>query len=233
MATTTRKNLSVKALQSVMAKDKKRSARALYEWEVACNTNYQRGRVPTAEELRDEYARDDFDCKHGASKTCHLKSSSGRDFKYIVIKRHRTHGYVPHANREHNKCTGNQFLDEINCWLDFAEKPEADLLCPILRYYTSKSDKVSATAEKMQHNIIIIAQKAVYVSDASSACRQAEKLNKDNGFHGESAPDRYAKLSALSKKQGWRDAMHNGGNSGVIFDHHAGCYKAVFIDYAL
>lgn len=233
MATTTRKNLSVKALQSEMAKAKKHSTRALYEWEVACNTNYQRGRVPTAEELRDEYARDSFKCEHGASKTVHLQASNGRDFKYIVLKRHRTNGYIPNVHHEHGKCTGNQLLDEINCWLEFAEKPEADLLCPILRYYTSKSDKVTATAEKMQHNIIIIAQKAVFVGNASNACKKAERLNAENGYHGESANERYAKLEKLSQKQHWRDAMFNGGNSGVIFDYHAGCYKAVFIDYAL
>lgn len=231
MAITTRKNLSVKALQAVMATDKKQSARALYEWEVACNTNYQRGRVPTAEELREAYSR--YTSEHGASKVCHLQNEHGQDFKYIVLKRHRVNGYIPNVHGEHAKCTGNQLLDEINCWLEFAEKPESDLLCPILRYYTSKSDKVSATAEKMQHNIIIIAQKAVYVSDAFNACRKAERLNAENGLNGEDGHDRYDKLSKFSKKQGWRDAMHNPGNSGVIFDYHQNCYKAVFIDYAL
>ena len=233
MAITTRKNLSVKAIQSVMAKDKKHSARALLEWEIACNTNVNRGKVYAQEELFSLYARDSFKCKHGASKTCHLESHEGKEFKYIVVKRHKTHGYIPFVGNEHDKCTGNQLLDEINCWLEFAETPESDLLCPILKYFTSKSDKVSATSKTMLHNIIIIAQKAVYVDDAIGACHKAEELNSANGYHGKDAHTRYEELKALSKKQGWRDAMRNPGNSGVIFDYNLGCYKAVFIDYAL
>lgn len=58
-------------------------------------------------------------------------------------------------------------------------------------------------------------------------------MNNREGYTGENAADRYNKLKALSQKQGWRDAMFNGGNSGVIFDYSTGCYKAVFIDYAL
>lgn len=233
MATITSKNVSAKALQSHMAKDKKHSARALLEWLLACNTNNKRGHVYDQHELFNLYARDTWDGEHGASKTCHLTSHEGRAFKYIVIKRHRTNGYMPRVGREHDKCTGNQLVDEINCWLEFAETDKADLLCPILKYFTSKSDKVTATSETMQHNVIIIAQKAVYVSDAKSACRKAERLNAENGFNGESWAERYVKLENLSDEQGWRDAMFNGGNSGVIFDYAKGCYKAVFIDYAL
>lgn len=230
---TSRKNQSVKALQSRMASEKKRSARSLMEWELACNTNVNRGKVYSQEELFDLYSRNDRNGATGATKICHLHNHNGGDFKYIVIKRHKVHGYIPNANREHGKCTGNQLIDEINCWVEFQETETADLLCPILKYFTSKSDKVSATSETMQHNVIIIAQKAVYVGDARDACNRAETLNRREGFHGETAQARYDKLKALSQKQGWRDAMYNGGNSGVIFDYAQGCYKAVFIDYAL
>lgn len=233
MATTTRKNPTVKALQSHMAKEKKFSARTLLEWLMACNTNSERGHVFDQNELNNLYARDSRDCKRGATKTCHLYSHEGREFKYIVVKRHQTHGYVPNVKGEHDKCTGNQLIDEINCWLEFAETETADLLCPILKYFTSKSDKVTATSETMQRNVLIIAQKAVYVSDARGACCKAEMLNRENGYNGEAADTRYRKLAKLSESRGWRDAMWNGGNSGVIFDYAKGCYKAVFIDYAL
>lgn len=228
-----KKNATAKALQATMAKDKKRSNRALLEWEMACNTNNKRGHVYDQHEILKLYARDSWECEHGASKTVHLENHFGRGFKYIVVKRHKTGGYIPNVHGEHAKCTGNQLLDEIACWQEFAETEYSDLLCPILKYFTSKSDKVEATSETMQHNVIIIAQKAVYVSDASGACRKAEKLNAENGYKGESANARYEKLAKMSEKQGWRDAMFNGGNSGVIFDYNANCYKAVFIDYAL
>lgn len=229
---TTRKNPQTKALQSAMAKAKKHSFTAHLEWLMSCNTNSARGRVFDQSDFHELYSRRSGDAR-GASKVCHLYSHEGNKFEYIVVKRHKPCGYIPNANGEHAKCTGNQLIDEINCWVEFAERPEADYLCPILKYFTSKSDKVTATSEKMQYNVVIIAQKAVYVSDASDACRKAEELNRENGLNGENHRERYAKLAAMSNERGWRDAMWNGGNSGVIFDYAKGYYKAVFIDYAL
>ena len=234
MATITGKNITAKALQAQMAKAKKHSARSLLEWEMACNTNSKRGHVYNQEELNDLYSRDSWDsCKHGATKTCHLKSHEGRKFKYIVVKRHQTNGYIPDAHRERAKITGNQLIDEINCWLEYMETETADLLCPILKYFTSKSDKVTAISETMQENVVIIAQKAVFVGDAEDACKEAQRLNEVEGYNGEGWRTRYTKLEALSDSKKWRDAMYNGGNSGVIFDYSKNCYKAVFIDYAL
>lgn len=228
-----KKNMASKALQATMAADKKRSERALVEWEIACNTNGKRGKTYDQSELMQLYARDDRNGERGASKTCHLTAHTGRAFKYIVIKRHRTFGYIPNAKGEHAKCSGNQLIDEIACWQEFAETDYSDLLCPILKYFTSKSDKVEATSETMQRNVMIIAQRAVFVGSARTACREAERRNKDGGYNGEASEKRFAKLEAFSDKQGWRDAIYNGGNSGVIFDYAKNCYKAVFIDYAL
>lgn len=233
MAQTTRKNATVKALQAKMASEKKHSKRSLLEWELSCNTNANRGNIYNQSDINKLYDRDDWNGANGASKTCHLHNHLGQPFKYIVIKRHQTGGYIPNIAREHNSCTGNQLIDEINCWLEFAETETADLLCPILKYFTSKSDKVTATSEKMQANVVIIAQKAVYIGNAKNACKEAQRLNVEQGYNGETAESRYYKLEKLSNKQGWRDAMYNRGNSGVIFDHSQNCYKAVFIDYAL
>lgn len=239
MSLTSRKNLTVKALQSMLAKNKKNNDSITYEWEIACNTNVNRGNVYSQEHIINNYSRsagwyEDYGC----SKICHLKNENGEDFNYIVIKRSLENCWMPTVSREIEnglkaKCTGNQLLDEINCWLEFENTENADLLCPILKYFTSKSDKVTATSEKMQNNIIIIAQKAIYVNTAKYACLKAQSLNEANGLNGEDADARYKKLSALSRKQGWRDAMNNSGNSGVIFDYNKNCYKAVFIDYAL
>jgi hypothetical protein len=233
---TTRKNAETKALQAVMAKEKKHSASVLYEWEMACNTNVNRGNVYSQEYIHEHYERGNYnrynDKAHGATKLVHLENpETGIEFKYIVVKRHMKNGYLPELRNK--KATGNQLIDEINCWVEFAETETADLLCPILKYFTSKSDKVTAKSETMQHNVVIIAQKAIYIDNAKWACRKAQELNEANGLHGENAETRYAKLEALSIKQNWRDVMYNGGNSGVIFDYAKGCYKAVFIDYAL
>ena len=169
----------------------------------------------------------------GCSKAVHTETHRGRKFKNIVIKRHQYNGWLPNANAEHDKCTGNQLIDEINCWLEFQELPESDYLCPILKYFTSKSDKVDATSETMLNNVIIIAQKAENIGNLWSACIDAEHLNKSYGYEFQDAEERYEEMKDFARKQGWRDAVGNGANSGVIFDHSQKRYKAVFIDYAL
>lgn len=231
MAMVTRKNASVKALQSFMASEKKHNAQTMIEWLISCNTNEARGHIFDQNEIMELYGRDNWTQGQGATKTCHLTCHNGNDFKYIVIKRHQTDGYMPEVRNEYG--TGNQLIDEINCFVRYAEKSESDYLCPILKYFTSKSDKVNAKSETMQKNVVIIAQKAVYVSNCLRACEKAERMNIEAGYCGESAEARYNKMRAFAISQNWRDVLQNGGNSGVIFDYAQYCYKAVFIDYAL
>ena len=214
---TIKKNSTVKAFTRHLSKNYRD------EWEIACNTNPNRGKVYDQWELLkmfDRYGENNDGC----SKAVHLLTK-------IVVKRHQYNGYMP--EKRNKFATGNQLIDEINCWNRFAEEEEADLLCPVLKYFTSKSDKVDSCSETMKKNVIIIAQKAVYVSDAWGCCKKAERLNAEHGYKGEDRYDRLEKLEALSKSQNWRDAMGNPGNSGVIFDYEKKCYKAVFIDYAL
>lgn len=212
-----KKNESVKAFTRMLSKQCRK------EWEMAVNTNPNRGKVYDQWELLEMFSRNYGDGE-GATKVCHL-------LEYIVVKRHKPWGYIPEIRNARG--TGNQLIDEAKFYESVALLPEADLLCPVLKYYTSKSDKVSATSEKMQYNVVIVAQKAVKIGDADYCCKKAERLNREHGYKGESARSRYAKLEALSKSQNWRDALYNGGNSGVIFDYAQNCYKAVFVDYAL
>ena len=227
MAMTSRKNALVKALQAHMAACKKISSRSLLEWEISCNTNNNRGHVWDQSEIISLYSNSIWKVDaNGASKACHIKNHMGQEFKHIVIKRHLSHGHMIDGK--------NQLISEINCWNEFAESENADYLCPILKYFTSKSDKVTDTSDTMRNNVIIIAQKAVYVSNANKSCKKAEELNKVNGYIGEAAQIRYNKLNAMANRQGWWDVMREAeGNCGVIFDYSKNCYKAVFIDYAL
>ena len=214
---TIKKNESVKAFTRMLSKHNRK------EWEMAVNTNPARGKVYDQWEFLDMFSRRHGDGA-GATKVCHL-------LDHIVVKRHKVGGYLPEIRNGYG--TGNQLIDEAKCYERFALLPEADLLCPVLKYYTSKSDQVTATSETMQRNVVIVAQKAVKVGDADYCCRKAEQLNREHSYHGETARSRYAKLEKFSESQNWRDALYNGGNSGVIFDYHRNCYKAVFIDYAL
>lgn len=220
-------NTSVKALKATMACYKNFSDEALLEYEMAFQTNNKRGKVYNQSELNELYSRNSMNC--GASKACHTRSHEGEPFEYIVVKRHR----VRHDGGDFVRRAGNQLISEIECWQELAETPAGDLLCPVLKFFTSKSDKVGKTSDTMLRNVVMICQKAVFVGDAMDACRMAEQMNKERNKHGENASDRYTKLKALSDERGWWDAMHNCGNSGVIYDYAKGCYKAVFIDYAL
>lgn len=214
---TIKKNAQMRAVTSMLSKRNRR------EWEIVANTNPNRGKVYDQWELLkmfDRYGEND----EGCSKAVHL-------LEYIVIKRLQYNCYIPEIRNDFG--TGNQGIDEINCFKRYVDRPESDLLCPIFKYFTSKSDKVTATSETMLNNLVYITQKAVYVSDAYNCCRKAESLNRENGYKGEGRHDRYEKLERFSDSQNWRDAMRNPGNSGVIFDYSKNCYKAVFIDYAL
>lgn len=214
---TIKKNESMKAFTAMLSKVNRT------EWEIVANTNPARGKVYDQHELLAMFDRNRGD-GYGATKTVHV-------LDYIVVKRHQRGGYIPEIRNA--KGTGNQLIDEINCFKEFAALPEADLLCPVFKYFTSKSDKVSATSETMQYNVLIIAQKAVKIGDAEYCCRKAESMNRERGYAVEPAELRYERLKKLSKSQNWRDALRNPGNSGVVFDYHRNCYKAVFIDYAL
>ena len=220
-----KRNLFVKALQSAMATAKKTNAQARIEWEMACNTNSQRGHVFDQSELLNLYSNYGADGETGATKVCHLDCHNGDEFQFIVVKRFKRWG---HAFSE-----GNQLIEEINAWQRLAETPDADYICPILKYFTSKSDKVADLSDTMKRNVLIIAQKACYVSYAKRACEKAEQMNREHGYIGDSAVARHAQLKRFAEKMGWWDALDNPGNSGVIFDYASGCYKAVFIDYAL
>lgn len=211
MATIT-KNSQMKAFSKHMSKNNRKV------WEMVFNTNPERGKVFDQWELNamfDRYGEN----TDGASKAVHL-------FETVAIKRMQYNAYIPH---DEHSC-GNQGIDEINCFIKYKDTEYSDLLCPIFKYFTSKSDKVTATSETMMNNLVYIAQRAKAVGTAWEMCQKAYEMN---GYKGETPDERYQKMKAFSRKNHWRDAIYNGGNSGVIYDYERKCYKAVFIDYAL
>ena len=223
-----KKNERVKALQSFMASAKKADAQTELEWEMTFNTNGSRNYKVYSQELINElYDRYNGNAS-GATKVCHTRCHNGSSFQYIVVKRFKEGGWCPAWEG-----SGNQLIDEIDAWNRFADKTESDFLCPVLKYFKSKSDKVSARSEKMRENVVIIAQKAVYVSDCWHCCKEAYRLNQDAGIYCEGAQERYDILEDFADKMSWRDVMENPGNCGVIYDYSQKRYKAVFIDYAL
>lgn len=164
----------------------------------------------------------------GATKRTHDHHPDGWEMKFFVVKRYKWHG---HDFGGHG--SGNQLIDEINCWLKLQDTSDADFLCPVLKYETAKSDKCRSLSETMKERVCIVSQKAVWVDDLEGACREAERRNNAEGLSGISAKNRMAQLENMANRMHWWDVKRNPGNSGVIFDYAQGCYKAVFIDYAL
>lgn len=219
-------NNSVKAFKNFMAKQKNVSDHLKTEYEIAFQTNNNRGHVYNQSELKELYNRDSWNGNTGATKVTHMTCHDGIDFEFIVVKRFKEYGWI-------RRDIGNQLVREIQFWQKYANTEYADLLCPMLKFFTSKSDKVNEFSEKMKDNVIIISQKAIFVSSAQTCCNKAEELNEQYGYDGDSSWYRYELLKDFSNKNEWEDCMNNPGNSGVIFDYNSNCFKAVFIDYAL
>lgn len=164
----------------------------------------------------------------GATKRTHTHHPDGWELEFFVVKRYKYHGcdFAGHGS-------GNQLIDEIKCWLKLQSTDDADFLCPIFKFETAKSDNCKALSDTMKERVCIIAQKAVDVSDLAGACEIAYRRNKAKGIPAEDPAARRNAMLKFAERMGWWDVRHNPGNSGVVFDHAKGCYKAVFIDYAL
>ena len=219
-------NPTLKAFQTFLSNEaSKGNVDARYEHNLSCYTAKDSWDRPNRHNFTQEEIMERFSRSHGgscgATKRVHV-------LEYIAIARYKRYGH-----EFIGEGSGNQLVDQIGCYLKFEGTTDIDLINPILKYFTCKSDKVEALDEKMKDKIIIISQKAVFVGDLRDACREAERRNKVEGYRGESYESRKAKLLDLSHRMHWRDVEWNGGNSGVIFDHSKNCYKAVFIDYAL
>ena len=187
------------------------------EWEIAVNTNNQRGKVYTQTELLEMFPADNGDA-NGASKTCYILDN-------IVIKRQK-----PNCN----KMFGNQVGAEIDCFINANEKLR-DVLCPILSYFKVKSDKVTDKDAKAYEKYLIISQKAIFIGYFEECCEKAFKMNEEEGYYNiyNSWYDMLNRLSDILNDNNINDWEGHPCNSGIIFDYENNCYKPVLIDYGL
>lgn len=226
MAKTTTTNASVKAIITHLNNERLNgNVKALIQYKMV-SSNMRVG-VVNHTEFKKFYSRSHGDGS-GATKVTHThyhdENGKGFEFTDIVVKRLKS-----------NLCSwlGNQGIKEIRMWEKLAETPDSDYLCPILKYFTSKSDKVTEMSETMLNNVVIVAQKATDIGDIEDACKAAERLNRKYGYRGETAKEREKAILTMVRKNNIHDVIGHGGNSGVVFDYHRNCYKAVLIDYGL
>lgn len=232
---TAKRNAQVNALSAHWVELKNsapKNSKYFIQWEQAFNSKPATDKEPDRVVWGQKYFMDNYSRRFGghcgATKRTHTHHPDGWELELFVVKRYKWHGWDAIGEG-----SGNQMIDEIDCWERLADTDEADLLCPILKWFKVRSDKCAPLTEKAKDRVVIIAQKAVYVSDMVDACNHAERLNRENGFHGKSSRRRVEELKNMANRHHWRDVEFNPGNSGVIFDYNLNCYKAVFIDYAL
>jgi hypothetical protein len=203
------------------------------EYGIAFQTNKNRGYYYSQETLLNLYNENNYDA-NGASKMTYLHSAeNGFNFHYIVIKRMRKDFYPASMLRGDNP-NNNQCAEELKMFLTLEKENSIyfDLLNPILRYDTVKSDHNNSEGKKALEKTLLVCLKAFDIGDWEDACRSAEDLNRANGLKGESYISRYAKGKEFANTFNLADIVYNTGNSGVIYDAVNNCYKAVFIDYA-
>lgn len=224
MSKTSTENRSIKALQEVIKANKNFNSDIQLEYDLSICSTTKNGNISYTQKMTiAKYNR--IGDSRGYTKCTHLHNHQGGKFNYIVIKRFKINGGILEGK--------NQIIEEIRCWLKYQLTPEADYLCPILKYYMTRSDKVADTSEKAKEGCVIIAQKAEAVGECIKMCKLAEEYNRRDGYRVTEASVRYAQLEAFAENNNWWDVMENDGNSGVIFDYASRCWKAVFIDYAL
>ena len=237
--TNTTKNATVKAIISYLDFMRKNEQLSDYERNIyleqykMVSSNMRVG-VYGHKEMKQRFSRDPrLADGNGATKVTHLHNweydSIGQlvktfEFTDIVVKRVKTNLV---------KFFGNQALKEIECFEKYYDTELIDYVCPILKYFTSKSDKVTEMSETMLNNVVIISQKAVFIGDIEDACNKAEHLNYINNLIGTDAFTREKELVAMAKKFNIHDVIGHDGNSGVVYDYNKKCYKAVFVDYGL
>ena len=188
-----------------------------YEWEIAINTNNQRGKVYGQEELLKMFPANGGDAS-GASKTCYI-------LDMIVIKR---------QSNNYRNCFGNQVAQEIEAFINASDELK-NVFCPILSYYKCKSDKVTSDSQKAMNKYVVISQKATDIDDFYNCCEIAFNKNIQEGHKNRyNSPDEmYNRLSDILTDNDIHDWDGHPYNSGVIFDYEKKCYKPVLIDYGL
>lgn len=228
-----KKDDNVKAMVNEMSKRAKTDMRIRYEYTLA-GTN-QRVGVANQEDIINEYPRN-YRGAHGASKIVFTEATKteNRDsfeFEYVVIKRMKAHCL---------DWLGNQVFAEADTYSRLVADNDTDCVCPVIKYFGTKSDKHPDRDDaKQMDNAVIIAQKASNIGSMEEACETAQFMNANeheryiNQLTCESSEVRYEKLKRWATRHELNDVINHPENCGVIYDYAKRCYKAVIIDYAL
>ena len=212
MTKTTRKNLTVKAFQTLLAKKEKQTNGGKYyrlERQMIGAVN-NRGENLSCDQVREFCENRLTLIGEGGSKL-----AFGMDDVVICFHKHRD-------------CYGNQIKKQVETWQKIALNPISQFFNPVLSYGLHRGDKLTATDTRYIDKSFIVSQRAQIYSTVRQAIRTAFNLNQKPYTEGD-IENYYMEMRTAIKSLGLGDIK--GENVGVIFDYYNGEYRAVFIDY--
>lgn len=130
----------------------------------------------------------------------------------------------------YNKGLGNQIALQVKAWERIALTDEAKYFNPVISYGLHRGDKLSTKDERYISKSFIVSPKATFYDGIREAIIEAYKLNHIK-YNNEMVSTYYNNMMAAADKFNIGDLHCN--NIGVIFDYSTNKYRAVITDYGL
>lgn len=125
---------------------------------------------------------------------------------------------------------GNQIALQVKAWERIALTDEARYFNPILSYGLHRGDKLNTRDDRYLNKSFLVSPKAQFYDGICESIIEAYKLNHIN-YNADMVNAYYNKMMEAADKFDIGDLHCN--NVGVIFDYHTNQYRAVITDYGL
>lgn len=217
MTKTTRKNLTVKALQTFLATREKQVCYGADEYRTErklIGAVNNRGENLTCEMVKEYCERYLVILGEGASKIAY-----GTDHLAICFIKDYYHEGL-----------GNQIAFQVKAWEKIALTDGAKYFNPVVSYGLHRGDKLSTKDERYINKSFIVSPKASFYGSIKEAITNAFKLNHTN-YNSEMVDAYYNAMMRAADEFNIGDLHYN--NIGVIFDYNTNQYRAVITDYGL
>jgi hypothetical protein len=125
---------------------------------------------------------------------------------------------------------GNQIALQVKAWEQIALTEEAKFFNPVLSYGLHRGDKLSDTDTRFLNKSFIVSPKASFYGGIKEAIINAYKLNHID-YNADMVQYYFNDMMEAARKYNIGDLHCE--NIGVIFDYSIGKYRAVITDYGL
>lgn len=217
MTKTTRKNISVKALQTHLALLEKSPVNA------DGNVRMERKLIGAVNNRGENLSCDDVrqHCE------CYLDVLGRGATKIAYGTQHLAICFI---RDDYSLGLGNQIALQIKAWQQIALTDEAIYFNPVLSYGLHRGDKLTDTDNRYLNKSFIVSQRASFYGGIKEAIINAYKLNHIN-YDADMVQNYFNAMMEAARKYNIGDLHCE--NIGVIFDYSTDEYRAVITDYGL